>query len=80
VYIRAEDGRVELEVVDDGQGFDPDAVSDRGGMGLASMRERAEKLGGSLTVLSAPGEGTRIKVSVEVRTPTSSYDFLEVSR
>jgi signal transduction histidine kinase len=80
VYIRAEEERVELEVVDDGQGFDPDAVSDRGGMGLASMRERAEKLGGSLTVLSAPGEGTRIKVSVEVRTPTSSYDFLEVSR
>ena len=80
VCIRAEDERVELEVVDDGQGFDPDTVSDRGGMGLASMRERAEKLGGSLTVLSAPGEGTRVKVSVEVRTPTSSYDFLEVSR
>jgi signal transduction histidine kinase len=80
VYIRTEDERVELEVVDDGQGFDPDAVSDRGGMGLASMRERAEKLGGSLTVLSAPGEGTRVKVSVGVRTPMSSYDFLEVSR
>jgi signal transduction histidine kinase len=80
VYIRAEDERVELEVVDDGQGFDPDTLSDRGGMGLASMRERAEKLGGSLTVLSALGEGTRVKVSVEVRTPTRSYDFLEVSR
>jgi signal transduction histidine kinase/HAMP domain-containing protein len=80
VYIRIEDERVELEVVDDGQGFDPNTVSDRGGMGLASMRERAEKLGGSLTILSAPGEGTRVKVSVGVRTPTSSYDFLEVSR
>jgi signal transduction histidine kinase len=75
VYIRAEDERVELEVVDDGQGFDPDTVSDRGGMGLTSMRERAEKLGGSLTVLSAPGKGTRVKVSVGVRTPVSSYDF-----
>ncbi len=80
VYIRAEDERVELEVVDDGLGFDPDTVGDRGGMGLTSIRERAEKLGGSLTVLSAPGEGTRVKVSVEVRTPTRSYDFLEVSR
>jgi signal transduction histidine kinase len=80
VYIHAEDERVELEVVDDGQGFDPDIVSDRGGMGLTSMRERAEKLGGSLTVLSAPGEGTRVKVSVGVRTPASSRDFLEVSR
>jgi signal transduction histidine kinase len=67
-------------VVDDGQGFDPKTVSDRGGMGLASMRERAEKLGGSLTVLSAPGEGTRVKVSVGVNTPARSYDFLEVSR
>jgi signal transduction histidine kinase len=80
VYIRTEDERVELEVVDDGQGFDPDAVSDRGGMGLASMRQRAEKLGGSLTVLSAPGEGTRVKVSVGVSTPARSYDLLEVSR
>ena len=80
VYIRTEDERVELEVVDDGQGFDPDAVSDRGGMGLASMRQRAEKLGGSLTVLSVPGEGTRVKVSVGVSTPARSYDLLEVSQ
>lgn len=80
VYIRAEDERVELEVIDDGQGFDPDTVSDRGGMGLTSMRQRAEKLGGSLTVLSAPGEGTRVKVSVGVRTPARSYDFWEMSR
>jgi signal transduction histidine kinase len=41
-------------------------VSDRGGMGLINMRERAESLGGSLTVVSAPGEGTRVKVEVEV--------------
>jgi signal transduction histidine kinase len=80
VYIRAEDERVELEVVDDGQGFDPDTVSDRGGMGLASMRERAEKLGGSLTILSAPGRGTRVKVSVAMRALANSYDFLEASR
>jgi signal transduction histidine kinase len=80
VYIRAEGERVELEVVDDGLGFAPDTVGDRGGMGLTSMRERAEKLGGSLTVLSAPGEGTRVKVSVGVKASASSYDFLEVSR
>jgi signal transduction histidine kinase len=78
VHVRGGDEYVELEIVDDGRGFDPDTVSDRGGMGLTSMRERAEKLGGSLTVLSAPGEGTRIKVSVGVRTPASPRDFLEV--
>jgi GAF domain-containing protein/anti-sigma regulatory factor (Ser/Thr protein kinase) len=55
---------VELEVIDNGQGFDLDAVSDKGGMGLVSMRERAEKIGGKLTIRSAPGEGTRVKIVV----------------
>jgi signal transduction histidine kinase len=65
VHIRANGKRVELEVVDNGTGFDPQAVSDRGGMGLISMRERAEWLGGSLTILSSLGEGTRVTASVE---------------
>jgi PAS domain S-box-containing protein len=64
VYIRADDARVELEVRDDGVGFDPGTASDAGGLGLAGMRERAARLGGSLSVLSAPGEGTRVKISV----------------
>jgi len=57
-------GRAELEVADDGSGFEPDAVDGAGGIGLDSMRERAEKVGGILTIHSAPGEGTKIKVSV----------------
>ncbi|MFD4975185.1 sensor histidine kinase [Streptomyces sp. NPDC058424] len=49
---------VTLDVYDDGQGFDP-AV--RGtGYGLAAMRERAASVGGTLTVESAPGEGTAL--------------------
>jgi signal transduction histidine kinase len=64
VYIRAGDDHVELEVVDDGRGFDPDAASDTGGIGLIGMRERVEELGGELTVLSAPGEGTRVRVTI----------------
>jgi signal transduction histidine kinase len=66
VYLRVKGERVELEVVDDGKGFNPQAVSNSGGMGLVSMQERAEKLGGSLTILSAPEEGTKVKVTVEV--------------
>ncbi len=62
------DRRVEIEIVDDGSGFDAGAVDGAGGMGLVSMRERAEKIGGRLTVNSAPGEGTRVKVSVGVPT------------
>jgi len=56
--------RVELEVRDNGQGFDLDAVRDKGGMGLVSMRERAEKIGGRLTIRAAPGEGTQVRVVV----------------
>jgi signal transduction histidine kinase len=53
-----------LTVTDDGCGFDAAArlrASD-GGFGLVSMRERAEALGGTLAVVSAPGSGTTIDV------------------
>jgi signal transduction histidine kinase len=63
VRIQAIDGRVELEVIDDGAGFDFDTVRDRGGVGLASMRERAEQLGGKFQVQSAPGFGTTVRAS-----------------
>jgi nitrate/nitrite-specific signal transduction histidine kinase len=62
ITIHAADGRVELEVADDGRGFDPDAASTSGGLGLTSMRERAEGLGATYRVISAEGEGTRIQV------------------
>jgi len=57
---------VDLEVVDNGRGFDPGSVRSGRGMGLLNMRQRVEKLGGTLTILSAPGEGTMVKVRVEV--------------
>ncbi len=63
VCIRAEGDQVELEVRDDGRGFDPVTVGNEGGMGLVSMRERTEKLGGTLVILSTPGEGTRVRVT-----------------
>lgn len=52
---------VRLEVCDDGAGFDPSASEGRG-FGLRNMRERALKLGGALTLDSAPGQGTRVLV------------------
>jgi signal transduction histidine kinase len=66
--IEADSRHVNLSVGDDGRGFDPEAVSDRGGMGLISMRERAERLGGSFSLVSAAGEGTEVRVDVEVPT------------
>jgi PAS domain S-box-containing protein len=55
-----------LEIDDDGAGFDPSG-SFPGHLGLKSMRERAERLGGRLEIESGLGEGTRIRASV----PTS---------
>ena len=51
-----------LDIADDGQGFDTSVG--RRGFGLQSMRERAEELGGDLTVESEPGKGTNIAVSI----------------
>jgi len=67
VHIRRQGGAVELEIADDGIGFDPEAVNNGGGMGLVSMRERAERLGGTLQIDSRPGEGTKVKVRVQVK-------------
>ena len=64
VHVRAEGGHVVLEVMDNGRGFDPETAARSGGMGLANMRERARQLGASLSILSAPGQGTTIRVSV----------------
>ncbi len=62
IYLRAgEDGWGELEIVDDGIGFEAGAA-EVGGMGLVSMQQRAGRLGGSLVVSSSPGTGTQVKV------------------
>ena len=57
--------RVVLEVADDGRGFDPQALEDKGGLGLRSIRERVEGLGGVLNVSSSPGQGTIVTVELE---------------
>ena len=65
VQVSAGKEGVSLEVIDDGCGFDPTGAGELGGLGLVSMRERAEELGGTLTIVSAPGQGTRVEVTVE---------------
>ena len=64
------DGRLWIEIEDDGRGFDPASISpdDRTlrGIGLIGMRERVEMLGGRLRIDSAPGQGTRVRVDVPV--------------
>ena len=57
--------RVILEVSDDGRGFAPDTAA-VAGLGLESMRQRAAAAGGSLSITSAPGAGTRVRLSLPV--------------
>ena len=57
------DGRLVLEVSDDGVGFDPaDPELRARRLGLTSMEERAQRLGGALEIRSAPGAGTTIRL------------------
>ena len=53
-----------LEIADDGKGFDP-AMPRSGGLGLQNMQERVRLLGGECLVLSTPGKGTRVCVTVK---------------
>lgn len=59
--------RVALTVRDDGAGFDPLAPAVRSQrLGLTSMQERAEALGGSLRIDSSPGKGTQVILEIHV--------------
>jgi NarL family two-component system sensor histidine kinase LiaS len=54
--------QAQLVIEDDGQGFDPRSAPQ--GVGLQSMRERVESLGGRLDVQSAPGQGARLTIEI----------------
>ena len=67
VWIRLASGDddLEVEVRDDGVGFDPAAAAAQSGhYGLLGVRERARLAGGTLVVESAPGKGTILRISV----------------
>jgi signal transduction histidine kinase len=66
VWISSHDGRLAVVIADEGSGFDPGAAVDPG-IGLAGMYERAELLGGRLSILSAVGHGTRVTLDLPVR-------------
>jgi signal transduction histidine kinase len=68
VSLSCVEGMVGLVIEDDGGGFDISAIRTQGGthagLGLISMKERAQLLGGSTYLTSTPGQGTRIHVEI----------------
>jgi signal transduction histidine kinase len=57
-----------LSIEDNGHGFDPDRLAEGGGshIGTSTMRERAQAIGGTLKIVSAPGHGTMVQARVSV--------------
>jgi PAS domain S-box-containing protein len=67
VVVEAVAGQIRVEVTDDGVGFDPTRARDflrMGRVGLASMRERTELVGGTFLVRSSAGSGTTIEATL----------------
>jgi signal transduction histidine kinase len=66
VSLEYRDKGFRLVVRDDGRGLDPELVrfGREGHFGLPGMRERAEKIGGQLRVLSRPGSGTDVELTI----------------
>ena len=66
--LASRDGQVQMMLMDDGAGCEPDRAFERASRGettgLSAMAERVELLGGRLRLLSSPGEGTQIRVSL----------------
>jgi signal transduction histidine kinase len=66
ISLHCEQGRLQLEVDDNGVGFDNTGNIGHSSLGLSSMRERVALLRGSLEIHSKVGNGTRISVAVPI--------------
>jgi signal transduction histidine kinase len=64
VRLTQEDGRLILEIRDNGKGVSEEQLSAAGALGILGMRERALLLGGELIISGAPGQGTVVRVEI----------------
>jgi signal transduction histidine kinase len=67
VSLIGKDNSIRLSIQDNGVGFNPARAKKKGGLGLASMKERVHLIQGSITVRSKPGQGTEINVRAPLR-------------
>ena len=74
ITVKASPDEVIVTIADNGRGFDPAArpAQPTRSLGMVSMRERAESMGGTLRIESAPSQGSRVNVAAPRATPNSS--------
>jgi signal transduction histidine kinase len=73
VTFEGTDEALRLTVTDTGVGFEPQRTDGSGGIGMLSMQQRLRSIGGSLSVYSAPGQGTRIRAVLPRMTGLSTH-------
>ena len=69
VDLKGDPSGLALTIADDGIGFDVDDAFQKG-LGLTSMRERLQSIGGNLKIVSQPGAGTRLEIRAPLGAPT----------
>jgi signal transduction histidine kinase len=74
ILVSAQNDYLYVEISDTGCGFDPQAQPSRNHLGLATMRERVEMLGGRFTVQSQADAGTTIRAEIPLRIPEVNYE------
>ncbi len=81
IHLLQDPDELTLLVEDTGIGFDPRQLGTQGRLGLISMQERARLVGGVMTIRSAPGEGTvlRVRVPLNARSGAEHSDPLHAS-
>jgi signal transduction histidine kinase len=72
VVLKQTETEIRGSLIDDGVGFDPSVATNDQGVGLPSLKERIEKLGGKLEIKSSPGRGAVISFVLPVATKTGT--------
>lgn len=77
--LRLSDGEVSMQVIDNGQGFDPSRSQPALGHGLSNMEQRARQIGGGIEILSEPGQGTTLTVRLPIDQTEAQQDAASVN-
>ena len=67
IKMKQEENLLIIRILDDGQGFDPDKIYDKDGLGLNQIEARIKKMQGDFHIISSKNEGTSIHISVPIQ-------------